>query len=117
MKKRNDRSPHSNPVILYVNLLLFDMIARDEKTMVLKESSMPILQHKQKLPVDPPDFDPIVNRLKIMSGLNPVKYREPVDGTTSLTVAGTPYKVTTRFEDHDPEPFCTITLEEEGSQQ
>jgi len=117
MKKRSDKSPHSNPVIQYVNLLIVDMIARDEKSMVLKESTVPILQYKQKLPVDPPDFDPILNRLKIMSGLNPVKYPEPVDGTMSLTIGGTPYNVTTHFEDRDPEPFCTITLEQEGSQQ
>jgi len=119
MKKRNrpdEQAMGNSPVIRYVNMVIADMIVRDETERRLDNMNLPILEYRHKLPVEPPEFAPVANRLKIMSGLNPVKYQEPVDGTVDLTFGGEPYALNIHFEDQSTEPFCVVTIEQMGSQ-
>lgn len=105
-----------DPVIRYVNMVIVDMIAREETERRLDDTNLPVLEYRNKLPVEPPDFGPVSNRLKVMCGLNPERYREPVGGTVDLTLGGESYTLHIHFEEHEPEPFCKITVEQEGSQ-
>ena len=108
-----------NPVIRYVNMLLTDMVARDLPSVTLRPTECPpILEHsKSSGPKDPPEFQKLVNRLKIMSGLNPVQSPTPISGSFDLSLGDNSFTVTIHFEDKTEDPFCTIELERKGSQQ
>jgi len=56
------------------------------------------------------------NRLKVLAGLNPVRYQEPVEATLTITVedgaTGEPRneKLRLYFDDRVPDPFCRIEM-------
>jgi len=56
------------------------------------------------------DFDRIINRLKVLSGLDPVTFKKPRHGKIALLVQGTPYDVSTTFVDSAADSQCTITM-------
>jgi len=104
-----------SPVICHINCILVDMCRTNTHTRTFKQS--------EPLPELPPwpDGDPIggadfthaVNRLKIMSGLNPVTYQDAVDGKFSLKALGKDWQAQTHFEDTADDPWFSLAIEEE----
>ena len=75
----------------------------------------PLLPAEERLVMD--IFPDICNRLKILAGLNPVVYREPVRGNMTLSfilpreqTAGAPREVSLSvyFDDRCEDPYCRI---------
>jgi len=58
------------------------------------------------------------NRLKVLAGLNPVRYQEPVEATLTITVEDGATgelrneKLRLYFDDRVPDPFCRIELDQ-----
>ena len=59
---------------------------------------------------DVPRFELIVNRLKVMSDLDPVTYPSPLHGRIGLTVRGEPYDVEVGFDDTADNGTCEIRI-------
>jgi hypothetical protein len=55
-----------------------------------------------------PTFDVVVNRLKFLSGLNPVNYPRPVRGSFQRVMRGRAWQFTVEFNDGGKVPFCRI---------
>ncbi len=55
------------------------------------------------------DFDQIMNRLKVMAGLDPVLYKEPQKGKISLCICGIWHHLDTTFVDSVDDSRCEIT--------
>jgi hypothetical protein len=84
-----------NPVVLYVDTLLYEMIKHDNLVKEFNADNMPEIDIKI---VDQPsldnykaDYKHVVNRIKIMAGLNPYLYSEETSGKILLKVRGAPY--------------------------
>jgi hypothetical protein len=101
------------PAVRYANLLLYYMVKNNTGTQVLSESeSLPPLAEE----VAPPPFDRLLNRLTVMSGLDPVTYPAPVEGSISLSVAGAMFRAKTMFDDASNDR-CRISMTKEPNAQ
>ena len=106
--------------IVYETLMKFVISAEKggSDSLILRKSQplgllTPLLPAEERLEMD--IFPDICNRLKIMAGLNPVVYREPVRGNITL---GLPRDQTTdvlreislsvHFDDRCEDPYCRI---------
>ena len=110
----------SAPVIKYVNLMILGAITKGEAELSIRSSSSlaPLGEMmKESHPegflhsdLPAPPFSAISNRLKIMSGLNPMSYKTPVSGTIDLRAGGEDYTVATEFDDTLDDPMFGITI-------
>jgi hypothetical protein len=57
------------------------------------------------------DYAHVVNRLKVMAGIDPVQHERPVGGRLMLDISGAPVDVHVHFDDRCANPCCEITLE------
>jgi len=57
-----------------------------------------------------PNPEAVINRLKILSGLNPMRYPSSVRGVFEETRTGYVLVVSTQFEDTDSKSACKIKL-------
>ena len=87
----------THPAKRYTNLLLMDMLAKglQERTLSADEP-LPGFEHFDNTL---PQFAVVVNRLTVMSGLDPIQYKTPRDGRFDLIVQGAPFGVFARFDD------------------
>jgi hypothetical protein len=105
--------PSCSPARTWVNLFLLHMYKDDIDVFPLQKSKgipplPPIME--DDLPSGELSFDSILNRLKVLSGLDPVQFKEPKHGSVSLVVSGKSVAVETTFCDSDDNPRCTITM-------
>lgn len=99
----------------WVNLLLLHMYKDSIKTYILDNSQgIPPIPHDEELPDGELNFESIINRLKVMVGLDPVKYKTPKKGSVSLGLGGIWYTANMIFDDSNDKPSCSITLTTEG---
>lgn len=95
------------PPVKYVSALLSEM-TEGKRSVTLRASG--------KLPVpagagsELPAFAQIVNRLKVMAGLDPVAYAEVVRKQFEVTVGERKRKISVAFDDKAPDPSCQLTL-------
>ena len=61
-----------------------------------------------------PEAVVVLNRLKILSGVNPIKQNKPVDGKFERPRKHLSVLVATRFQDDDNKSTCTIRLTVKG---
>ncbi len=96
--------------ITYVKQVLRDMCENNGATAVFRKS-------EPLAPVDGAgcEYAHFVNRLKLMSGLNPVTYPERLYGHFELKIGGKLHIARTWFDDASDEPMCSVTIEEMGS--
>jgi hypothetical protein len=69
----------TTPVKSYLNLLLIEMAGHGEEELMLRQSTplpWPEGYDEEELPA----FSTVINRLKVMSGLDPVIYHAPREG-------------------------------------
>lgn len=94
----------------YVKLLLYSMLENNQPEVSIRRSE-PLPAVAERGPARAAiEIDHVLNCLKIMSGCNPVFFREPVDGRFVFTSGGRTYVATTRFEDSDTDSMCTIRI-------
>lgn len=104
----------ASPIKTWVNLLLLHMYRDSLSTLTLQKSKgIPSIPLEEEVPPGELDFDRIINRLKVMSGLDPVVFKEPRQGEISLTIHGTGYTVSTTFVDSGTNPRCELTVRKE----
>jgi hypothetical protein len=109
-------TPDSPPAIRYVNLLLYHMVKNDTDTQILREAeSLPSLAGELGA-VSPPPLDRLLNRLKVLSGLNPVTYPAPVEGSIPLCIGGEMFRAKTFFDDASNDR-CRISMTKEPNAQ
>ena len=79
---------NDSPVVLYVDNLIVEMISNDCLTKTICPSAIPEIEDCEGIDFNEVDYNRIVNRLKIMSGLNPWPSKEEIRGEILLRVAG-----------------------------
>jgi hypothetical protein len=100
-----------NPAAVWVNLLLLHMYKSNLESFTLKKSEgIPLIPHRDEVPEGELDFTKIINRLKVMSGLDPVVYKEQHEGKISLCFCGIWHNVKTTFIDSDDDSTCVIIM-------
>ncbi len=101
----------ASPAKAWVNLLLLHICKDSGSSFTLQRSKgIPPIPLEEEVPPGELDFDRIINRLKVMSGLDPVIFKEPRKGKISLCICGTWYDVNTTFIDSIAGPQCEITV-------
>ncbi len=92
----------ASPNVVYVNELLSKMIAENINEVKLTEEDylMNVLDLKkntynEETVKELPEYRKIVNRIKVLSGLNPVHYKEEKMGKFSVRTNGQDYKIET----------------------
>ena len=106
----------ASPAVVYVNYILFEMTESHMQKRVLRTSepltAITILGNT----VAPPPLDVVVNRLKVMTGLNPVIYPTQVEGSLIVWVKGEDHTFTCQFDDNS-DNRCMITMKPQGDAQ
>ena len=111
-----ERAAPSTPVIQYVNMILYRMFQDGTTSRMLRQSGPLASVAELGTELTAPPLDAVVNRLKIMAGLNPVMYPKRVEGTIQLTIGGTECRVNCRFDD-SADDRCSIRLEKKADAQ
>ena len=94
-------------VVRYVDALLL-RLAEQRLEMTLSASDpLPELEGSRE---DLPSFEQVVNRLKVLSGLNPVTNSRTVSGRFTHWQRGRWYDVVTHFDDRGIPPSCRVSL-------
>ena len=81
-----DETVENTPVVRYVDDLLVEMVENGEWSKVLSPNNIPVNKKYETV-----DYNHVVNRLKVMTGLNPYPYKEAVKGEIPLRVAASSY--------------------------
>jgi len=102
----------TNPVILYVNLMLFAAAGNADRTLELRRDS-PLPDVGEGVPT--PDMAKVVNRLKVMCGLNPVTLAKATEGQIRFNCLGKDFLANCRFDDAG-EVKCSIRIHEKDAQ-
>jgi hypothetical protein len=98
-----------NPIKSWVALLIFNMFKNNLERFTLEKSKgIPPLPSEEELPEGDLDFCKIINRLKIMSGLDPVLFKQQRQGSIDLLVNGVKCEFLTTFLDSDSGSKCEI---------
>lgn len=57
-----------------------------------------------------PEQEMVINRLKVLCGLNPFRFSEPTDGSFETTHANHTLRFAVQFTDGDQRDICTLNL-------
>lgn len=99
--------PAVSPVARYVNVLV-SRLADHGGTITLKASDQ--LPLEGECSGAAPAYTQVVNRLKVLSGLDPVGYPQPVSASFEQVIRGTRHRIETRFDDRSTNPQCQLLL-------
>jgi hypothetical protein len=95
------------PTIRFVNAMLYQMSVTNTPLRVLRQCTpLDRVEHFGE-ELYPPALQQVTNRLKVMSGLDPVHYKFDVSGQIQLNIAGKAYMVRTTLND-EIEELCKI---------
>ena len=106
----------SSPATQYVNMLLYGMFQNGVGSRILRRSEPLLPLAAPGSALQPPPLDAVVNRIKVMAGLNPVIYSTPAEGTIRLTIGETECRVFCRFDD-STDDRCTVRMESKETAQ
>lgn len=121
-KRKNSINPddlkvltdRQTPASEWVYSLLEHMFKSHLKSFTLKKSEgIPSIPLRDELPEGELNFSKIINRVKIMSGLDPVIFKEPHGGKHTIIFHGKQYTMKTTFIDSEDDQICEIHLYEE----
>lgn len=91
----------------YVDWLFRYMLSKSRTEMEI-DSTRP-LPGADEAPCAPPHAA-VLNRLKVLCGLNPFRFSEPVDGAFEKAFSNHTLHFSTRFEDNDSRSVCRLRL-------
>lgn len=107
--------PNRYPAKAWVNLLLLHILKDDLGMFTLEKSKgIPAIPLEDEVPGGELSFEGIINRLKTMSGLDPIEYKGPQSGSIRIGFGGIWYTANTIFNDSGNNPSCSITMSTEG---
>lgn len=103
----------NNPVILYVDFLLYQMVKSDNLTIEFDSTTIPVLKKSEEFDLDKIDFNQtdykkILNRIKVMTGLKPHPYDEETSGKIPFMVIGGNFTAFIAVAPHDKSVKITI---------
>lgn len=105
----------ASPSKVWVNLFLLHLCRDSESSFTLQKSKgIPPIPFEEEVPPGGFDFDKIMNRLKVMAGLDPILYKEPQKGKISLCICGVWHHLDTTFVDSVDDSQCEITAHRGG---
>jgi hypothetical protein len=108
LKELTESSP---PAKRWVNCLLEHMFRTKIESFVLSRSEgIPSIPFDDGLLEGELNFTQIINRLKVMSGLDPVVFKTQREGKVPLNIGGIDYTATTTFIDSDEDSKCSIAM-------
>jgi hypothetical protein len=97
----------------YVDWLMDCMMKRSLLEVTIREST-PLMRdggaHLEDFPGTPPGHQSVINRLKVMSGLDPVYLSEPTKTKFEVPRSGAVLVFTIRFDDRRSTPTCKLNL-------
>ncbi len=97
----------------YVDWLMDCMMKRSLLEVTIRESS-PLLcdggANFDDFPGAPPAHQSVINRLKVMCGLDPVHLPEPTKAKVEVPRSGALLVFTVRFDDRRSTPTCRLNL-------
>jgi hypothetical protein len=97
--------------VRYVNILLCHIMDNVQAPVTIRRSEvLPVLPARYNMGQIQTTFGHVINRLKVMSGLNPVAYPKAVDRVFSVGLQGRAAKVAVSFDDSIEDPYCTIHI-------
>jgi hypothetical protein len=98
---------HSSPPIRYVNIMLCQMRKAHAPVRVLHSGEALSPVSVEGCTIEPPSLATVLNRLKVMSGLNPVHFDSQVHGEVQLHIGSQEFLLRTTFNDEAKEQ-CKI---------
>ena len=99
------------PSISWVNSLLMHMYRDSISDFSLSKSKgIPSIPLQDELPEGELSFDRIINRFKVLSGLDPITFAEAREGHIELVLGGTRYSAKTLFDDSADDPTYQINM-------
>lgn len=105
------RPEKPSPAVCYVDLLLDDLSEGTEKSITIKKSTPPTVSRLGKWrDAKAPRFIDVRNRLKFLTGLNPLSCPEPTDRTFDCKLNSRPHVVNVHFDDKASDPCFTIEV-------
>lgn len=100
------------PAVQYVEWLMQSMLTQSVSTVLVNELTLTGGGHVGK--AAPPSVCPalqlVVNRLKVLTGLNPMPYSDPVKGRYEVRRGPHILRYEVLFHDHPLPPRCTVRL-------
>lgn len=93
------------PAVRYVNALLSHTAEKRAEMTLRGPDTLPTLVGANE---EVPTFSVVVNRLKFLSGLDPVNYPRPVRGSFRHVMRGRAWQIMTEFNDGGEAPSCRI---------
>lgn len=97
--------------IEYVDALLGMMLKKSLFTLRLTASTpLPQVENEKSGSSSPLNYQAVINRLKVMSKLNPILYATPVQGKIEIPLGSHILVYETHFDDKANPPACVINL-------
>lgn len=101
----------SSDRIEYVDALLKMMLKKSLFSLRLTASEpLPRIENADGSADSPPNYQAVINRLKVMSRLDPIAYPTPVQGKIEVPCGSHILVYETHFEDKASPPVCQINL-------
>lgn len=99
------------PVRKWVGLFLIHMHQKSIDSFTLQKSKgIPAFPLDDEVSKEEITFTKIINRLKVMCGLDPVVYSNPQEASTMINICGKVYQIKTTFSDNTEDQLCNIQL-------
>jgi len=98
------------PAVGYVSALLAELGVSGRELTLRASEGLP------RFPGAPSDFPPfvmVVNRLKVLAGLDPIAYPRPVKGAFDTTIRDRRLRIAASFDDGAKDPWCRVSMQEE----
>ena len=109
------RTSHAHPVIRYVDDLLWQLRSDASGSVSLRASEpLPHIQGDAQAVSDDVSYETVVNRLKVLCGLQPITYAKSAQGKFERDVRDRKLRVRCRFTDSGPDASCSINVMEIG---
>lgn len=99
----------TRPPCIYANCLILEMFDRREAERILRGSE-PLTPPAHYSSTELPDFVAVVNRLKVISELDPVAYSEPRSGKCVMKIRGVDVILHTEFHDTGDDPRVHVRM-------
>ena len=99
----------AEPIVRYLNVFLAGLVAKRAEATLRASQDLPSLPGCED---DPPPFSQVANRLKVLSGLDPVPYQKVVSGSFEHTMRDRCWRLVATFSDGGNDPWFRVAVAE-----